>query len=164
MTPVHYSVIATICLLQLFASVFRFEQQPVLSDYPMYSSTYPSTAVFDETATIQSPHRVYARTVDGEGDVTAALQRADLHGPLRDLLLELRRGVPFTPDAQERLGWIASTFRERSGQPLGVVTLLRDELAFDWTNGNLYTMETAMALLEVDTETLSVVTVSRQPD
>ena len=159
LTAMHYGLIATVCGLQLFASVFQIEQQPALSDYPMYSITYPSTVSFDAAATIQSPHRFYARTADGERDVTAALERADLDGPLRDLLLELRRGMPFTPDAQERVRWIATTFRERSGQPLGVVTLIRDELAFDWASGRLYAKAPNTVLIGVDTEAIAVVPV-----
>ena len=159
LTRVHYGIIGTVCGLQLFASVFQIEQQPLLSDYPMYSSTYPSTAAFDAQTRIQSPHRFHARTAEGERDVTAALEQTELDGPLRDLLLELRRGEPFTPDAQERVRWLATTFRERAGQALGVVTLMQDELAFDWATGRLYAKTPNTALIGVDTDALAIVPV-----
>ena len=86
LTRIHYGLIGAICGLQLFVSVFQIEQQPVLSDYPMYSNTYSSTTAFDAVAPIKSSYRFYARTPDGENDVTAALEQASLDSPLRDLI------------------------------------------------------------------------------
>ena len=157
LTRIHYGLIGAICGLQLFVSVFQIEQQPVLSDYPMYSNTYSSTTAFDAVAPIKSSYRFYARTPDGENDVTAALEQASLDSPLRDLILSLQRSELLTPDMKERLRWIALTFHEHSGQSLGVVTLIRDELAFNWSTGHLYGRDSTGTLPGLDTETLAIV-------
>ncbi len=157
LTRVHYGLISAICGLQLFASVFQIEQQPVLSDYPMYSNTYSSTTAFDVVAPIKSSYRFYARTPDGENDVTTALERTSLDSPLRDFILRLQPGQLLTPDMKARLHWIALTFHERSGQSLGVLTLIRDELAFNWSTGHLYGKDSTETLPVLDTETLTIV-------
>ena len=62
-----------------------------------------------------------------------------------------------TIDERERLNWIAASFQERSGESLEVVTLVKDELAFDWSTGQLYPKTRNKVVVSLDTETLSVV-------
>ena len=142
--------------LQVIASVFRVEEQPILSNYPMYSSTYPSTDAFDATSPIQSPMRFVSLTTDGEQDVTTVLERTDLDGPLRDYLVALADGAPLTAERSERLRWVADQFYDRSGQHLGVVTFMRENRAFDWTAGEVRSAGMA-AIITFDTEDMRVV-------
>ena len=153
--PVHYSVIAAVCALQLLASVLQVELQPLLSNYPMYSQTYPSTEVFDDAGAIKTALRFVTQTPEGERDVSAALERWELDGPLRDVILGLRRGEPFSPELRDRVRWISERHQDIVGEPLGVVTLRRDERAFDWSTGRLFSKETDAALATLDTNRLT---------
>ncbi len=157
LSPVHYWVIFLVLALQLFASAFQIEQQPLFSNYPMYSSTYPSTASFDARASIQTPYRFLKNSSENQSDITTALEDTDLDGTLRDILLRLGEGEQLTIDERERLNWIAASFQERSGESLEVVTLVKDELAFDWSTGQLYPKTRNKVVVSLDTETLSVV-------
>ena len=123
----------------------------------MYSSTYPSTASFDARASIQTPYRFLKNSGEDESDITAALEDTDLDGTLRDILIKLGEGEQLKIDEKERLGWIATSFQERSGESLEVVTLVKDELAFDWSIGQLYPKTLNKVVVSLDTETLSVV-------
>ena len=156
LAPSQYAAATLVCFLQLIACGFQIEWQPLLSNYPMYSSTYPSTAAFDTRSPIQSAFRFRARTAAGVEDISAALGRADLDGPLRDVMLALRSGQPFSADVRERVQWISEQYRERSGAQLGTVTLLRDALAFDWSTGRLYWKAEDVEIVTLDTATLEV--------
>ena len=131
-----FVVILVFCI-QLSASVLQIEQQPLLSNYPMYSSTFPSTDAFDATEPMHSPIGFVSMTADGQQDITDALESSDLDGPLRDQLVALAEGQALTEDRRERLSWVADQFYERSGQHLGIVTFMRDARAFDWTTGEV---------------------------
>ena len=129
--------IGFVCSLQLVASALQIEQQPIMSNYPMYSMTYPSTDVFDASSPMHSPIRFVVVTVDGEQDVTQLLKQTDLDAPLRDRLVALSDGKALTGETTERLRWISDRFYDLSGKRLGVVTLMRDMRAFDWTAGEV---------------------------
>ena len=68
-------------------------------------------------------------------------------------MLALRSGQPFSADLRERVQWISEQYRERTGAPLGTVTLLRDELAFDWSTGHFYWNAEDVELVTLDTTT-----------
>ena len=153
--PVHYSVIAVVCALQLTASVLQVEQQPLLSSYPMYSGTYPSTATFDDAGAIKSALRFVTQAPVGEQDISMALERAELDEPLRDVMLGLGRGEPLSPQLRDRVHWISERYRDFTGEPLGLVTLRRDERAFDWSTGRLYSKETDAEIMTLDTDGLT---------
>ena len=137
LTGAQLSLVILVFGLQLIASVFQIEQQPLLSNYPMYSSTFLSTDAFDETSPMHSPIGFMSITTDGQQDMMAALESSDLDGPLRDQLVALSEGQALTEERRERLRWVADQFYERSGQQLGVVTFMRDARAFDWTIGEV---------------------------
>ncbi len=152
----HYQAIVLVCLLQLVASTFQFEQQPLLSNYPMYSLTYASTDAFDNAGIIQADFRFRSRTTSSERDVSRVLETVELDGPLRDAILSLAAGEPFSAELRERVRWISEAYRERTGKQLGTVTLLRDELAFDWSTGRLHPKAQNKEVLTLDTTTLEV--------
>ena len=103
----HYQAIVLVCLLQLVASTFQFEQQPLLSNYPMYSLTYASTDAFDNAGIIQADFRFRSRTTASERDVSRVLETVELDGPLRDATLSLAAGEPFSAELRERVRWIS---------------------------------------------------------
>ena len=152
----HYQAIVLVCLLQLVASTFQFEQQPLLSNYPMYSLTYASTDAFDNAGIIQADFRFRSRTTASERDVSRVLETVELDGPLRDAILSLAAGESFSAELRERVRWISEAYRERTGKQLGAVTLLRDELAFDWSTGRLHPKAQNKEVLTLDTTTLEV--------
>ena len=153
LAPSQYTAAVLVCLMQLIACGFQIEWQPLFSNYPMYSNTYPSTAAFDMQSPIQTAFQFRARTAAGITDISPALDRTDLDGPLRDVMLALRSGQPFSADLRERVQWISEQYRERTGAPLGTVTLLRDELAFDWSTGHFYRNAEDVELVTLDTTT-----------
>lgn len=156
LTNAQTVAIGAICSVQLIASALQIEQQPFMSNYPMYSKTYPSTDVFDAGSPMHAPIRFMSVTSAGEQDVTQSLERTDLDGPLRDYLTELSEGKALTGEMVERLRWISDSFHERSGTRLGVVTLMRDVRAFDWTAGEVRSSGMS-PVLTFDTNTMHVV-------
>ena len=154
--PVHYTVIATVCALQLTASILRIEQQPLLSDYPMYSNTYESTAAFDDARAIPDRElRFITQTSTGIRDVSAAVERTGLYGPLRDVFRDLGRGEALSPELRNRVVWISKRYQGITGEPLGMVTLHRDEQGFDWSTGSFFTKEIDTPVMTLDTERLT---------
>ena len=137
LTGAQLSLVILVFGLQVMASVFQIEQQPLLSNYPMYSSTFPSTDAFDATSPMHSPIGFVSITADGQQDMTDAVEDSDLDEPLRDQLVALSEGQALTEERRERLRWVADQFYERSGQNLGIVTFMRDVRAFDWTSGEV---------------------------
>ena len=69
------ALLGLVVCIQIFASSRRVEVEPFVSDYGMYSWTWPSTAAFDQH--LAAKYRVYRYEVDETGqraDVTSRLQ------------------------------------------------------------------------------------------
>ena len=149
--PLGYTFIALIIIgSQASASLFQFEQEPLFSDYPMYSNTYESTADFDARDPIQTSFRYLIQNTAGNQDVSQLVDDLYLDEPIRDTLLDILEGQPIDL-MRDRINWISETFFERTNMTLGTVTLMRDGLGFDWNSGRIYEKE-PRTLISVDTD------------
>ena len=136
LTPFQTSFVGIALLLQVSASLFRIEVEPVMSDYPMYSNTYESTDDFDRRTELLRFSYI-GETNGDQVNISQILDDLDLDGPVRDALLEVSRhglteeeNTPLTK-AIERLNASAEEQYDR-------VELRADRRAFDWTNGVFY--------------------------
>ena len=149
--PLAYMLIVlTVIGFQASASLFQFEQEPLFSDYPMYSNTYESTADFDARSPIQTSFRYLIQNTAGDQDISQLVDDVDLEGPIRDALLDILQGQPIGL-MRDQIDWISETFYERTNMTLGTVTLMRDDLAFDWTSGRI-SEKRPLTLITVDTD------------
>ena len=135
--PAQITVVVLIGMLQASASLLRLELEPLMTDYPMYSSTYGSTAEFDRINDM-SPDYAYVGHWNGRReDLSEALEELELEWVIRDTLLAANRhGV--TSDTIETLNTVATLFESATGIRLERVELLADRRAFDWTRGQIY--------------------------
>ena len=149
--PLAYMLIVlTVIGFQASASLFQFEQEPLFSDYPMYSNTYESTADFDARADFDASFRYLIQNTAGDQDISQLVDDVDLDEPIRDALLDILQGQPIGL-MRDRIDWISETFYERTNMTLGTVTLMRDDLAFDWTSGRI-SEKRPLTLITVDTD------------
>jgi hypothetical protein len=132
-------VTALVCV-QLFASARRVEVEPFVSDYGMYSWTWPSTDAFDRQ--ISRKYRVYHYVVASEGetlDITdrlRALPRAI--DTLADAVDRLREGSGLASSDREALRTVGAMYQSAFSVPISELTVFRDEQAFDWQRGRFY--------------------------
>lgn len=124
-------------LQQIAASALRFESEPFMSDFPMYSFTWPSREAFDE----------YLRDEKGRYELsTDALSASELDARLRgvpnavDVIGEaaVASAVSGKPWPQERRAEVDAVLREyrvQYGEPLGRLYVTRRETPFDWRRG-----------------------------
>jgi hypothetical protein len=136
--PAAATCVAVLAGIQLLASAQRFEAEPFISDYAMYSWTWPSREAFDDY--LARKYRRYSYHMPDDpgvkGDLTSRL--ADLSKAsdlLADTIDAARAGEPVGETRQHALAAVADAYRAAYGQPLTRVLVLLDEQAFDWTAG-----------------------------
>lgn len=141
LSPAHVGLIMVLVLQQIVASSQRLELEPFLSDYAMYSYTWPSEQAFD--AAMQRKFRRYrfrARSGSGsEAEITSQIDGLPkATDTLNDLLDTLRSGAPVPTRLIEAARAVAVAYESEYRQTLGVMRVLLDERAFDWTRGRFY--------------------------
>ena len=135
--PAFCAAVIVACVAQqLVVSAFRFESEPFLSDYSMYSYTWPSKDAFDRhLATKTARYELSA-------DALSAEQLDDRLRQIPRALEALHEAVNRASDGQR---WpqttrdaVAATQRDyqgRFGSPLRRVTVRVFERGFDWERG-----------------------------
>lgn len=123
-------------LVQLYASAAAVEAEPLVSSFPMYSSTFASPRDYDTDARLRLTRVVEARA---EGrDVTAAFR--NLPDGDRDLLVVLAED----PDGGEALlaeddgrprATLCEDYRRVLGGLPAEIALALERRTFDWENG-----------------------------
>lgn len=155
------AVVAVVVSVQLVASAYRIEMEPFVSDYGMYSWTWPSRAAFDRY--IAGKYRRYGyQVVEGNGarDVTPRLARlpkaADLLG---QTVTELQAGQALGEDRRKALAALAREYRETYHERLSPMVVVVDELGFDWSRGRFYVIsdDRPIGTLDVERATLAEV-------
>ena len=132
-------VVATLMIvIQVFASAHRFEAEPFVSDYGMYSWTWPSRDAFDrQMARKYRQYRYHEWTASGPGDDISgsldALPKA--RDVLADAVDRLRDGQALEDGQRQALEAIASAYRQAYGRSLDAVAVAVSEQAFDWSAG-----------------------------
>lgn len=153
--PRAAAVVAALVAVQIVASGYRIEAEPFISDYGMYSWTWPSRDAFD--AQIARKYRRYGFrrwSAGGAGeDVTerfrAMPKAADL---LADVVDHGMEGEGVAGDRRAALAALAAGYRDTFGEPAGRLLVVVDEQAFDWTRGRFYVKsdDRAVGILDVE--------------
>lgn len=137
LTLLQVWVVALICVLQGTASLLRLELEPIMSDYPMYSSTYVSTDDFDRRVETLP---TYSFIGQGEGrreNFTAILKELELDDILRDSLLEFNQKNKLGK-ATETIRQVSANIEEATSISLEQIELRANYRAFDWEHGYFY--------------------------
>jgi hypothetical protein len=154
------AVMGALLIVQMFASAHRLEAEPFVSDYGMYSWTWPSRDAFD--AQMRRKYRRYSYRQwqsgrEGE-DVTSRIHELPKAGDLFAEVIDVLRAGQ-RPDAARRraLAVASASYEQRYGKPLGELLVLVDEQAFDWTFGRFYVKSDhqPVGLVELSTATFS---------
>lgn len=156
--PAQLVVIGCVCLVQVIASVLRVEIQPWMSDYPMYAATYASTEEFDRLNQIK---RIYHFRRDPDVGVPEDISKAMDDIPEADVVViaavsALVDKGSLPPEQKERVRAIAEEFEKQMARPLGRVTLLMDEEAFNWKRGRFYWKKVGTRIGTLDTDALTL--------
>lgn len=130
---------ALVCI-QLFASARRVEVEPFVSDYGMYSWTWPSTDAFDRQ--LRRKYRVYYYVAQNAGDAVDVTDR--LRGlpkamdTLADAVDRVREGGDLAPSDRDALLAVVAMYQSAFNAPVSSLDVLSDEEAFDWQRGHFY--------------------------
>lgn len=158
--PFQLAVIALVCVPQAIGSVVGIEIQPWLTDYAMYSNTYPSTDAFDAANPVK---RVYHLSRDAGAGQSEDITKIMDDIPEADAVVIdavyalLGRPDGLAPDQKAKVRATAELFRKAEGRPLGRVTLLMDEEIFDWERGRFFWKKRGSPVGTLDTEAMVLV-------
>jgi len=139
LTPWQIIAIVVVVELQIAAAVMRVEYAPIMSDYPMYATTYASVEEFEQRQVVSPMFHFAVRFGDGEeADASEVFERLELDEPVR----EAYRAVADDSTAAERVApVIAEADRQLAAhyqRPLAAIIVLTDQEAFDWNTGQFY--------------------------
>jgi hypothetical protein len=130
------AVTAVIVALQVIASAQRVELSPLMSDYPMYSSTYASIEEFERSAGLRTTYKFQA-TFDDGSTTDASDQLGEQEEPLRDTYLGLT-GQRQLPDAASEIPAAAiGQLSTKLGRPVVALRVLVDQRGFNWDTGQM---------------------------
>jgi hypothetical protein len=131
----HLALVAGLVILQIFASARRVEIEPFISDYGMYSWSWPSPAAFDEAQARR--WRTYHLVLPPDGrEVTSELRSVPNAADAIEKAVENALAKQPLGDADRAaLKRIAASYEEQFGTPLPALGVLLDEPAFDWRSG-----------------------------
>lgn len=133
-----FAVVALALIVQAYASLHRFEAEPFVSDYGMYSWTWPSRVAFDSHTAGKYRQYSYRQWFDGatQRDVTGRIREipkaADVFADAVELL---RSGERLGDERRRALQIAVERYRDEYGEPLGRVLVLVHERVFDWQTG-----------------------------
>jgi hypothetical protein len=134
------ALVGVVVCVQIFASSRRVEVEPFVSDYGMYSWTWPSTAAFDQH--LAAKYRVYRYEIDETGqraDVTSRLQ--SLPGAADALTAAIdrfRAGEAMSDGDRTALRAVRAAYVEKYAAAPDRLMVLLDEQAFDWAHARFY--------------------------
>ena len=130
------AVIVACVAQQLLVSAFRFESEPFLSDYSMYSYTWPSKDAFDRhLASKTARYELRADTLSPEQLDGRLRQMPRALDALHDAVNRAPDGQPWPPATREAVAATQREYQERFGSPLHRLTVRVFERGFDWERG-----------------------------
>ena len=138
LSPEAVAVVVLMLVVQVFASAHRFEAEPFVSDYGMYSWTWPSRAAFDRQMGRKYRRYRYREWTDGRaGDDVSGSIRAlpKAEDVVADAVDRLRHGEPLADVQRHALAAVADTYREAYGRRLDAIVVEVSEQVFDWSRG-----------------------------
>ncbi|MGE3277694.1 MAG: hypothetical protein AB7O67_21470 [Vicinamibacterales bacterium] len=122
--------------LQVVASTSRVEVSPLMSDYPMYSRTWPDREAFERENAIPPVYHYSVVLADGrEVDAGELFDRLEVDAYVRDAYVAEAEHRPGADDATAVFA--DATVRLDAAMPESVrgVRLRVDQRAFDWDTG-----------------------------
>jgi hypothetical protein len=127
--------IAVVILLQVAASWRRVEIAPILSDYPMYSTTYESIEEFERRNGVPPIYHFTVRFADGtEQYATPVFERLSIDDVVRDVHIRLTEGRP-RPDEAQVINAAAARLAEHYNEPATAIIVSIDRRGFDFERG-----------------------------
>jgi hypothetical protein len=138
--PQHVAFITALVSIQLFASARRVEIEPFVSDYGMYSWTWPSTDAFDRQ--ISRKYQVYHYMATNAGDDVDVTDRLRALPKAIDTLANavdrLRDGGDLPSSDRDALRKVVAMYESEFDAPVSSLRVLHDQEAFDWDRGRFY--------------------------
>jgi hypothetical protein len=135
--PAVATAIVVACVVQqLIVSAFRFESEPFLSDYSMYSYTWPSKQAFDRhLASKTARYELRADALSAEEFDGRLRQMPRALDTLHDAVNRASDGEPWPAATRDAVAATQRAYRERFGHELRLVTVRVFERGFDWERG-----------------------------
>ncbi|HXG90395.1 MAG TPA: hypothetical protein VNJ02_18875 [Vicinamibacterales bacterium] len=131
--------IAVVCGLQLAAAILRVEHAPIMSDYPMYSTTYASIEEFEEREAVSPIFHFAVRFADGvQAHASEVFEQLEIDESVREAYRAVERD---STDSARVAPVIAEAERQLVAhyqQPITAIIVLTDQEAFDWATGRFY--------------------------
>ncbi len=123
-------------LQQIVVSTLRIESEPLLSNFPMYAYSWTSREAFDAHLAAQT--RRYLLSADGltAGELDGRLEQVP--GALAVIEAAIGRAINRrSPTGAQRreLALVSTRYRALYGEPLGPISVVRQEQRFDWAAG-----------------------------
>lgn len=131
------ALVGLVVCVQIFASFRRVEVEPFVSDYGMYSWTWPSTVAFDQH--LAAKYRVYRYEADGTGDVTSRLRSLPGAADALTAAVDRFRAGEATSDGDRAaLRAVRAAYVEKYATAPDRLMVRLDEQAFDWARSRFY--------------------------
>lgn len=152
LTRPQVAFLAAVVCVQIFASARRAEIEPFISDFGMYSWTWPSLDAFDRNnARKYRSYRYTMETPAGVMDVTGQLRTLPAASDvLTDAIDHVRDGEGIRDEIRELLRVVGAAYQARFERSPPQLTVLLDEQAFDWTRGRFFDKASALPIGTMD--------------
>ena len=123
-------------LQQIGASALRFESEPLVSNFPMYSFTWPSREAFEDYL-LEKTRRYELSTDSLTAEELARRLRGVPKGTdvVDEALDSVVAGKAWAAETRTQVDAVLREYRARYGEPLGRVHVVRWETPFDWARG-----------------------------
>jgi hypothetical protein len=135
--PAFCAAVIVACVAQqLLVSALRFESEPFLSDYSMYSYTWPSKEAFDRhLATKTARYELSADPLPAEELDGRLRQLPRALDALHDAVNRASDGEPWPQATRDAVAATQRDYQMRYGSPLRRMTVRVFERGFDWERG-----------------------------
>ena len=165
MTRAAVLVIGVFLFQQIVVSALRLESEPLISNFPMYSSTWSSQEAFDRHL-VEKTQRYEIST-----DTLSAEQLAERLGDLPNADAVLDKALAW---AVQRKAWqrelrdqadtMLRDYQARYGESLGPVRVVLHDQAFDWRRGVFEARATPAGTLDIASGTLRAPDIARSDE
>lgn len=121
---------------QVIVSTMRFESEPLISNFPMYSRSWPSRAAFDEH--VLEATRRYTVAADDVPSQELETRLAAIPGGSSAMAAVIDAAVAresWSDGQRAEVGAVLSAYEHRYGARLDVIRVLKQEQSFDWGTG-----------------------------
>lgn len=161
--------IVLLTVSQIYASAQRLEYEPLVSNYPMYSGTWPSRDAFMASirwSKLLDYHYAARDDAGGRIDVPdgAGIISSNDQGKVIDLVRALCTGAS-PPDVEPTMDLIAERLSQRAGRPIDLLEIMVDIREFDFDHMSVVTRTRGLhaLTLRLSTPTLEFVAPAFDP-